>query len=233
MCEIVCKTCGGRSLDNFLKRAAATRWGNGAEAVPGASVSLLSPLLRGQGSSKPAARLPAPGPQPPASRAPRARCRLPSCPSGAGARLGDAPWGAAVIQGRGPGTAAVAGHRPPTLLVPSFLRGFERPLVLVRIWNLTRGSPRCFCRERWPQVTPQTVPSARGAQTRGQRVRGRGLRPARAEPAQRWLGAGRRPSGSRRPRPPDPKSSRAPGRAARRKPWDEHVSPGEGEKGRR
>lgn len=65
-------------------------------------------------------------------------------------------------------------------------------------------------------VTPQTVPSARGAQTRGQRVRGRGLRPARAEPAQRWLGAGRRPSGSRRPRPPDPKSSRAPGRAARR-----------------
>lgn len=144
--------------------------------MPGASVSLLSPLLRGQGSSKPAARLPAPGPQPPASRAPRARCRLPSCPSGAGARLGGAPWGAAVIQGRGPGTAAVAGHRPLTLLVPSFLRGFERPLVLVRIWNLTRGSPRCFCRERWPQVTPHTVPSARGAQTRGQRVRGRGHR---------------------------------------------------------
>lgn len=65
-------------------------------------------------------------------------------------------------------------------------------------------------------VTPQTVPSARGEQTRGQRVRGRGLRPTRAEPAQRWLGAGRRPSGRRRPRPPDPKSSRAPGRAARR-----------------
>lgn len=121
-----------------------------------------------------------------------------------------------MIQGRRPSTAAVAGHRPPTLLVPSFLRGFERPLVLVRIWNLTRGSPCCFCRERWPQVTPHTVPSARGAQTRGQRVRGRGLRPARAEPAQRWLSAGRRPSGSRRQRPPDPKSSRAPGRAARR-----------------
>lgn len=51
MCEIVCKTCGGRSLDNFLKRAAATRWGNGAEAVPGASVSLLSPLLRGRGAA--------------------------------------------------------------------------------------------------------------------------------------------------------------------------------------
>lgn len=154
MCEIVCKTCGGRSLDNFLKRAAATRWGNRAEAVPGASVSLLSPPLGGQGSSKPAARLPAPGPQPPASRAPRARCWLPSCPSGAGARLGGAPWGAAVIQGRGPGTAAVAGHRPLTLLFPSFLRGFERLLVLVRIWNLTRGSPRCFCRERWPQRHP-------------------------------------------------------------------------------
>lgn len=59
-----------------------------------------------------------------------------------------------MIQGRGPSTAAVAGHRPPTLLVPSFLRGFERPLVLVRIWNLTRGSPRCFCRERGRRSPP-------------------------------------------------------------------------------
>lgn len=115
-----------------------------------------------------------------------------------------------MIQGRGPGTAAVAGHRPLTLLVPSFLRGFERPLVLVRIWNLTRGSPRCFCRERWPQVTPHTVPSARGAQTRGQRVRGRGLRPARAEPAQRWLGAGR---GHRTLNPLAPRGGQRGGRA--------------------